>query len=61
MKALRLPVHALLLPYGFGCRPHRLPPLFVLAEALLISMEGAYQAWTIVQPAVPFRHCRLWT
>jgi hypothetical protein len=39
MKALRLPARACLVPYGFGRRPHVFLLSFVLAEALLASVE----------------------
>ena len=41
MKALRLPARAYLVPYGFGRRPHVFLLSFVLAEALLASVEDA--------------------
>ena len=52
-KALRLPVRARLFPYGFGCRFHALPPLFVFAEALLTVGEVARQAGDYWSAGVP--------
>jgi hypothetical protein len=61
MKALRLPARANLVPYGFGCRPHALPPVFVFAIALLPSVEGSRQAWDDWSAGRPvFRHLRPW-
>ena len=56
MKALRLPAHATLVPYGFGSRPH---------ARLLCSYSPmrSWRAWrklvrpgTLDQPAFPARH-----
>jgi hypothetical protein len=54
MEALRLPARAHLVPYGFGSRLHVFLLPFVLAEALLLSVEVAQQAWAFGQPACPF-------
>lgn len=56
MKALRLPAHAFLLPYGFGCRPHTLLPCSCSPRRSRKARRTLFGPGTVVSRRSRFRH-----
>jgi len=60
MKALRLPARAYLIPYLLRLQAPRAPPMFVFAEALLMSGRLLVRPGSLVSRRPIFRHAAPW-